>query len=54
MKIICLLKTIWRTIWRSGFYLDGVYISGHEYEEQSNGDLVCKFCGDKISNWNMP
>ncbi len=50
MKIICCIKTIWRTVQRPAFWLDFTYISGHDYIEQENGDLICEVCGDKIKN----
>lgn len=46
MKIICILKTIWRTIKRPAFFQDFIPISGCDYVEQENGDLVCNNCGD--------
>ena len=45
---ICFIKTIWRTLQRPVSFIDGVYISGHDYVEQENGELICKMCGDKI------
>lgn len=47
MKIlICWFKTIWRTLGRIAYgNFDGIYISGHDYVEAKNGDLICVVCG---------
>ena len=50
-RLICWFKTIWRTINRifAGCF-DGIYVSGHDYVEKENGDLICVVCGNKIKN----
>lgn len=50
LELICLIKTIWRTLPTFPWFMNGefVSISGHDYVEQENGDLVCEVCG-KIS-----
>lgn len=42
-KIICLIKGLYRS-----FPFIGYPISGHDYVEQENGDLVCEICGHLI------
>ena len=44
MKLICIIKTIYRTLTSSWFW-EGVEISGHDYIEQDNGELKCEICG---------
>lgn len=51
MRIICLIKTIWRTLQRPAFWLDFIYISGHDYKETFNDGktqiVECEICGHK-------
>lgn len=47
LRIICWIKTIWRTINRSAFFSDFIYIDGCDFVEQENGDLICEICGKK-------
>lgn len=51
MKIICFIKTLWYTI-RSKWLYDGVYISGCDFIEQSDGTLICEICGKETYGTN--
>jgi len=46
LRPICWIKTIYWTLRRifAGNF-DGIYVDGYEYEEQKNGDLICRICG---------
>lgn len=43
--LVCWLKTVYWTI-RTGVWVDLEYVSGHEYEEQDDGTIRCRFCGE--------
>jgi len=46
LRIICWIKTIIRSFnWET--ITSGIYTSGHDFQEQENGELVCKVCGLK-------
>lgn len=48
MKIICFIKTIYRTLGGLMNYLElGAIIEGCDYVEQLDGTLVCEVCGRK-------
>jgi hypothetical protein len=47
LRPICWIKTIWRSINRPDFWIDFILISGCDYIEQKNSDLICKICGNK-------
>jgi hypothetical protein len=49
MKIICLIRTIYRTLCSEWFW-EGVAIDGCDLVEQDNGSLECKICG-RVSNF---
>ena len=48
--LICLFKTIWRTVKGKQFWFGGFPISGHDFIEQKDGSLMCEMCGF-ISKW---
>jgi len=48
MRIICWLKTIWRTMGRPTFWQDFIWIDGCDFVEQKDGSLKCEVCG-KVS-----
>lgn len=45
---ICSVRKVWRTLIHTSwpFSFMGAYASGHEYQEQEDGRLQCKTCGD--------
>ena len=45
MKIICWIKTIYRTGW--DILIGGIPIMGHDYIEQEDGSLLCDVCKTK-------
>jgi hypothetical protein len=43
LSFICTFRTVLYSL-RSDWFLNGIYISGHDYVEQDEG-LRCKVCG---------
>lgn len=51
MKIVCFVKTIWRTLNNlGGLFAFGAYTSGHDYAEQDDSSLLCEVCGTRFIN----
>ena len=48
MIILCYMRGIYRTLTTSNIY-DFTYVSGHDFIEQENGDLVCDMCKKGIT-----
>jgi len=44
MSLICLFKTIYRTL-TTGWLLEGIEVSGHDFIEMDDGSLKCEICG---------
>lgn len=46
-KIICWIRTLWRTFIHWVKTNDAIEVSGHDFIEQKNGELICEICGER-------
>ena len=47
LRPICWIKTFLRNWDNLNWYLDIAMVSGCDYRELENGDLICEVCGKK-------